>query len=64
MTGSNAWASFAAVWLENKAAAKKHTTATKELKALVEADVKKASGHGIAINRAKNAALTIREETK
>ena len=62
MTGNNAWASLTADWLENKLANKKFTTAASELKKLVEADVKKASGHGLSINRSKNGALTIRED--
>ena len=62
MTGNNAWASHAADWLANKEPAKKYETATTELKALMEADVKKASGHGIIVSRAKNNSLTIRSE--
>jgi len=33
----------------------------KNLKTLVEDDVKQASGHGIKVTRAKNGALTVRE---
>lgn len=62
MTGSNAWASFASDWLANQKAAKTFDTAAKELKALVEADVGKAFGHGIQISRSKAGALTIKQE--
>ena len=61
MTLNNAWASFAADWLETRAHAKRFETATKEIKALVEADVKLATGHGIACSRSKAGALTIKE---
>jgi YqaJ-like recombinase protein len=59
MTGNNAWASFAADWLENKDAAKSHEKASKELKALVAVDVGRAYGHGIQIKRSKVGALSI-----
>lgn len=61
MTGSNAWAQFAADWLETRAQAKRFETAAKEIKALVEADVKLATGHGIVCSRSKAGALTIKE---
>lgn len=60
--GNNEWASFAADWLANKDAAKKYDTAAKSLKGLVEADVGKATGHGIQIKRSKAGALTISAE--
>ncbi len=59
MTGNNAWASGAADWLENQSGAKVFKTAEKELKELVEADVKLATGHGIKIARSKNGAMRI-----
>ena len=61
MTGSNEWASFAADWLENAAARKKFESAAKGLKGMVEKDVGLAFGHGVSVNRAKNGALTVRE---
>jgi predicted phage-related endonuclease len=61
MTGSNAWAQFAADWLETKTHAKRFETATKEIKALIEPDVKLAHGHGIACSRSKAGALSIKE---
>lgn len=60
LTGSNEWADKAAVWLENKEPANKFNKAVKEIKTLVEPDVKKAFGHGITANRAKNGAISIR----
>lgn len=61
MTGDNEWAAHANDWAQNRGPAKLFETAAKELKAKVEPDVKKASGHGISISRAKNGALTIKE---
>ena len=61
MTGNNAWASFAADWLTNRDPAKTFEKATKELKALVEPDVKRAHGQGVEIKRAKNNALSVKE---
>ena len=61
MTGSNEWASAAADWLENKAAAKRFDAAAKSLKGMVEPDVKLAAGHGVQVKRSKNGALSITE---
>jgi hypothetical protein len=61
MTGSNAWAQHAADWLETRTHAKRFETATKEIKALVEIDVKLAAGHGIVCSRSKAGALSIKE---
>lgn len=61
MTGSNMWADAADRWLENRVAAKTFEGAARELKGLVEPDVGKASGHGVAISRSKTGAMTIRE---
>jgi predicted phage-related endonuclease len=60
--GNNFWSEQAGIYLSTLPAKKKNATAEKELKALVEADVGCAWGHGIRITRAKNNALTIREE--
>jgi predicted phage-related endonuclease len=62
MSESNAWASNALDWLANKKAAKTFDKAAKELKALVDPDVGKATGHGIIIKRSKAGALTITAE--
>lgn len=61
MTGSNEWASVAADWLTNRAAAKTFEAATKTIKAMVEPDVGLATGHGIQAKRSKAGALTISE---
>ena len=63
MTGHNAWAAFAADWIEHREAAKKHATATATLKDLIEDDVARAFGHGIEAKRSKAGAVAIREAT-
>jgi putative phage-type endonuclease len=60
MTGSNLWADSAAVFLESADAAKLFAGAKRELKEMVEPDVRLASGHGVAAKRAKNGAITVR----
>lgn len=60
MTGSNSWAKHAGDWLMLKDQAKDFEKAGKELKTLVEADVKRAHGHGIEICR-DGRGLTIKE---
>ena len=60
MEGNNAWSTFAADWLANKVPAKKFETAAKELKAMMEPDVREATGHAIKIVRTK-AGLSIKE---
>lgn len=61
MTSNNAWASWAGEYLENKKPAATFKKATEELKTLVEADVRLASGHGVQIKRAKGGSLRISE---
>lgn len=61
MAGNNTWANYATEWIGNRIQAKNFKEAEKELKALVEADVKEAEGYGIKITRAKNGNLTIKE---
>jgi len=61
MDGNNAWAQWAADWLQHRQPAKLFEAAAKELKALVEPDVKLAHGHGLKISRSKAGALTIAE---
>ncbi len=61
LEGNNAWASAAVDWLENRAAAKCHSTACSVIKTLVEDDVCRAFGHGIEAKRSKSGALSIRE---
>lgn len=62
MAMSNAWGEHAGTWLANREAAKAFDAATKELKALVEPDVSRAFGHGLAASRAKNGAITIKAQ--
>lgn len=62
MTGSNEWGAYAASWLDSRDAAKEFRDAEKALKELVEADVKRAYGHGIEIKRSSNGALRIGEQ--
>lgn len=64
MTGSNLWASLADTWLTNNPAAKACDKAAKELRALIEADVGLAFGHGIEIKRAKDGKALYLRETK
>ena len=61
LQGSNAWASAAADWLENRQAAKLHALACKTIKELVEEDVARAFGHGIEAKRSRSGAISIRE---
>jgi predicted phage-related endonuclease len=61
MTGSNQWAASAADYLANETAAKAFEKARKELKGLVEVDVRRAYGHGICIERDQRGALRFRE---
>jgi hypothetical protein len=60
-TGNNLWASFATDWLANRNASKTFDKAAKGLKELVEADVARASGHGVKIERSKAGSLLIKE---
>jgi predicted phage-related endonuclease len=61
LEGQNSWAVAANDWLANREAAKVHSTACAEIKALVEEDVARAFGHGIEAKRSKAGAITIRE---
>lgn len=62
MHGNNMWGSLATDWLTNIAASRACDKAAKELRALVEADVGHAFGHGVEIKRAKDGkALYLRE---
>ncbi len=61
MTGNNEWADAASTWRENRDAAKMFDGAAKTIKGLVPSDARLAHGHGIAVTRAKNGALSIRD---
>lgn len=61
MEGNNQWAVAADDWLGTRLSVALHDTAKAAIKGLVESDVRKAEGHGITVTRAKNGAITIRE---
>lgn len=49
--GNNGWSDAAARWLDNRKPADRFKAAEKDIKALVEADVRLATGHGIEVKR-------------
>src|SRR5579862_2834288 len=53
MTGSNAWAEFAALFRETRTAFVQHESAKSELKGLMPEDAKEAIGHGVRAKRSK-----------
>jgi predicted phage-related endonuclease len=59
MSGSNAWAEFANLYLQTRNAALDHDRAKTELKALVPEDAKEASGYGIRAKRSKSGAISL-----
>lgn len=61
---ANQWADLAATWLENVDAGKKADAAEKELKGLVPADAKVATGFGVIIKRSRAGSLSLRKEEK
>jgi hypothetical protein len=61
LEGQNSWAAAAADWIQYREAAKLHSNACGQLKALVEPDVSRAFGHGLEAKRSKAGAITIRE---
>jgi predicted phage-related endonuclease len=62
MEGNNAWAENASLWIEHRSASKKFDGASKELRAMVEADVGKATGHGVLVKRDRAGRLSISAE--
>jgi hypothetical protein len=58
MSGSNAWAEFANLMRQTRAAALDHERAKSELKALVPEDAKEATGHGVRAKRSKSGAIS------
>jgi putative phage-type endonuclease len=58
MTGSNAWAEFAAVFRETRSAFVQHESAKTELKGLMPEDAKEAVGHGVRAKRSKSGAIS------
>jgi len=59
-TGNNEWASHAADWLSNKAAADVFKAAEKNIKALVPEDASEVTGHSLTVKRSKAGALSIK----
>lgn len=57
MTGNNEWAVHAGAYADNAQAKKAFDAAAKGLRAMIEADVKEAAGHGIAAKRSKSGAI-------
>ncbi len=62
MAASNAWAEQASKWLKHRDAAKSFDKAVSELKALIPADAKIASGHGISASINKKGAVSFTKE--
>jgi predicted phage-related endonuclease len=58
MTASNAWAEFAAIFSQTRAAQQEHEQAKAELKSLMPEDAKEATGHGIRAKRSKSGAVS------
>jgi predicted phage-related endonuclease len=58
MSGSNAWAEFAGIFAQTRAAHLKHEQAKVELKSLMPEDAKEAVGHGIRAKRSRSGALS------
>jgi predicted phage-related endonuclease len=58
MTGSNSWAEFAAIYRNTRQAFLEHEHAKTELKGLVPADAKEASGNGVRAKRSKSGAIS------
>jgi putative phage-type endonuclease len=61
MSQNNEWAYHAIGWLESIAASRKCDKSAKELRALVEPNVREAAGHGVKIARSKDGKLLIKE---
>jgi len=58
MTSSNAWAEFAAIFTQTRAAHLEHEQAKAELKTLMPEDAKEAIGHGVRAKRSKSGAVS------
>src|SRR3984957_9862382 len=58
MSASNAWAEFAAVFSRTRSDHLDHEQAKTELKALMPADAKEATGHGVRAKRSKSGAVS------
>jgi len=58
MSSSNAWAQFAGIFVETRAAYLEHEQAKTELKGLMPQDAKEAIGHGVRAKRSKSGAVS------
>jgi hypothetical protein len=58
MSGSNAWAEFADVFIRTREAHFEHEKAKAELKSLVPQDAQQAIGHGIRAKRSKSGGIS------
>jgi predicted phage-related endonuclease len=58
MSASNAWAEFAAAFSRTRSAHLDHEQAKAELKSLMPADAKEATGHGLRAKRSKSGAVS------
>ena len=58
MSGSNAWAEFAGIFVRTRAAYLEHEHAKTELKGLMPEDAKEAIGHGVRAKRSKSGAVS------
>ena len=58
MSGSNAWAEFAAAYCRTRSAHQEHEGAKTELKKMVPEDAKEATGHGLRARRSKSGAIS------
>jgi predicted phage-related endonuclease len=58
MSASNAWAEFAAAFSRTRSAHLEHEQAKAELKSLMPADAKEATGHGLRAKRSKSGAVS------
>lgn len=62
LSHSNSWCVEADAWLTHRASAKRFAAAEKELKAQIEADVRRAHGAGVEVLRDRAGRLSIREQ--
>src|SRR6201997_4072513 len=58
MSSSNAWAEFAAIYARTRETHQEHEQAKTELKGLMPADAKEATGHGLRAKRSKSGAVS------
>ena len=58
MSGSNAWAAFAGIFVRTRAAYLEHEQARAKLKSLMPEDAKEAVGHGVRAKRSKSGAVS------